>query len=95
MDQPVREDAHRPAGDGIDVAMPEPPPADSAVMRLARHPLARHPKAIVTPHLPPHMALASIAAQQALAAGRPVNIAMPQIGEPLLPESLLAGQALH
>ncbi|MFG1348903.1 D-2-hydroxyacid dehydrogenase [Xanthobacter autotrophicus] len=70
-------DAGQVAGAGIDVAMPEPPPADSAVMRLAHH-----PKAIVTPHV----AWASIEAQQALAdqlianieafaAGRPVNLA--------------------
>ncbi len=48
----------RVAGAGLDVAMPEPPPLDSPVMRLARH-----PRAIVTPHV----AWASLEAQQALA----------------------------
>ena len=44
-------------GAGIDVTLPEPPPADSPLMRLAEH-----PNAIVTPHV----AWASIEAQQAL-----------------------------
>lgn len=46
------------AGAGIDVTRPEPPPADSAIMRLARR-----PDVIVTPHV----AWASHEAQQTLA----------------------------
>ena len=45
------------SGAGIDVTLPEPPPVDSPLMRLAEH-----PNAIVTPHV----AWASIEAQQAL-----------------------------
>lgn len=64
------------AGAGFDVTLPEPPPADSPLMRIARR-----PNVIVTPHT----AWASSEAQQALAdqlianieafaAGRPVNL---------------------
>jgi glycerate dehydrogenase len=64
------------AGAGIDVTMPEPPPADSPIMRLARR-----PNVIVTPHV----AWASDQAQQTLAdqligniesfvAGKPTNL---------------------
>lgn len=64
------------SGAGIDVTSPEPPPADAAIMRLARR-----PNVIVTPHL----AWASDEAQQILAdqlidnieafvAGRPKNL---------------------
>jgi len=45
------------SGAGFDVTMPEPPPADSAIMRIARR-----PNVIVTPHV----AWASDEAQQAL-----------------------------
>ena len=45
------------AGAGIDVTRPEPPPADSAIMRLARR-----PNVLVTPHV----GWASFEAQQAL-----------------------------
>ena len=51
-------DAGLVAGAGIDVTRPEPPPADSAIMRLARR-----PEVIVTPHV----AWASVESQQALA----------------------------
>jgi glycerate dehydrogenase len=51
-------DAGLVAGAGIDVTRPEPPPADSAIMRLARR-----PDVIVTPHV----AWASVESQQALA----------------------------
>jgi len=51
-------DAGFVAGAGIDVTRPEPPPADSAIMRLAQR-----PDCIVTPHV----AWASREAQQALA----------------------------
>ncbi len=51
-------DAGLLAGAGIDVTRPEPPPADSAIMRLARR-----PDVIVTPHV----AWASHEAQQTLA----------------------------
>jgi glycerate dehydrogenase len=64
------------AGVGLDVTTPEPPPADSVIMRLARR-----PNVIVTPHV----AWASDEAQQALTdqlfenienfvAGRPSNL---------------------
>jgi glycerate dehydrogenase len=64
------------SGAGIDVTMPEPPPLDSALMRIARR-----PNVIVTPHV----AWASDEAQQTLvdqlfsnienfAAGRPSNL---------------------
>ena len=64
------------SGAGIDVTLPEPPPADGVLMRLARR-----PNVIVTPHI----AWASDEAQQALAdqligniesfvEGRPVNL---------------------
>lgn len=64
------------AGTGIDVTMPEPPPADSPLMRIAKR-----PNVIVTPHV----AWASDQAQQVLAdqlidnieafvAGRPQNL---------------------
>lgn len=64
---------------GIDVTTPEPPPADSAIMRLARR-----PNVIVTPHV----AWASDEAQQILAdqlidnieafvRGAPVNLVAP------------------
>ncbi len=51
-------DAGLVAGAGLDVTTPEPPPADSAIMRLARR-----PDVVVTPHV----AWASREAQQALA----------------------------
>jgi glycerate dehydrogenase len=51
-------DAGFVAGAGIDVTRPEPPPADSPIMRLARR-----PDCIVTPHV----AWASREAQQTLA----------------------------
>ena len=51
-------DAGLVAGAGIDVTRPEPPPADSAIMRLARR-----DNVIVTPHV----AWASLEAQQTLA----------------------------
>lgn len=51
-------DAGLVAGAGIDVTSPEPPPADSAIMRLARR-----PDVVVTPHV----AWASREAQQTLA----------------------------
>ena len=51
-------DAGLVAGAGIDVTRPEPPPADSAIMRLARR-----ANVIVTPHV----AWASLEAQQTLA----------------------------
>lgn len=64
------------SGAGIDVTLPEPPPADGPLMRIARR-----PNVIVTPHV----AWASEEAQQALAdqlidniesfvAGRPSNL---------------------
>jgi len=64
------------SGAGIDVTLPEPPPADGVLMRLARR-----PNVIVTPHI----AWASDEAQQALAnqlignienfvEGRPTNL---------------------
>lgn len=64
---------------GLDVTLPEPPAPDSAFMRLARR-----PNVICTPHV----AWASLEAQQALAdqlidniesfvAGRPVNVVAP------------------
>ena len=64
------------AGAGFDVTVPEPPPADSLIMRIARR-----PNVIVTPHI----AWASDEAQQTLAdqllsnienfvAGRPSNL---------------------
>ena len=64
------------AGAGFDVTMPEPPPADGPLMRIARR-----PNVIVTPHI----AWASDDAQQTLAdqlidnidnfvAGRPTNL---------------------
>ncbi len=64
------------AGAGFDVTMPEPPPADGPLMRIARR-----PNVIVTPHV----AWASDDAQQTLAdqlidnidnfvAGRPTNL---------------------
>ena len=66
------------SGAGIDVTLPEPPPADSAIMRLARR-----PNVILTPHV----AWASDEAQQTLAdqlidnienfvAGRPGNLVL-------------------
>ncbi|MDI9849363.1 D-2-hydroxyacid dehydrogenase [Rhodoblastus sp. 17X3] len=51
-------DAGLVAGAGIDVTRPEPPPADSAIMRLARR-----PNVLVTPHV----AWASLESQQTLA----------------------------
>ncbi|WP_294541937.1 D-2-hydroxyacid dehydrogenase [uncultured Rhodoblastus sp.] len=51
-------DAGLVSGAGIDVTRPEPPPADSAIMRLAQR-----PNVLVTPHV----AWASRAAQQTLA----------------------------
>ena len=51
-------DAGKVAGAGIDVTRPEPPPAESAIMRLARR-----ENVIVTPHV----AWASLEAQQTLA----------------------------
>jgi glycerate dehydrogenase len=51
-------DAGLVAGAGFDVTRPEPPPADSAIMRLARR-----PNVLVTPHV----GWASFGAQQALA----------------------------
>lgn len=51
-------DAGQVSGAGIDVTRPEPPPADSAIMRLAKR-----DDTIVTPHI----AWASIEAQQILA----------------------------
>jgi glycerate dehydrogenase len=51
-------DAGLVRGAGIDVTRPEPPPADSVIMRLAQR-----PDCIVTPHV----AWASREAQQALA----------------------------
>ena len=51
-------DAGLVAGAGIDVTRPEPPPADSAIMRLARR-----PNVLVTPHV----GWASLEAQQVLA----------------------------
>ncbi len=64
------------AGAGFDVTMPEPPPADSPIMRIARR-----PNVIITPHV----AWASDEAQQGLTnqlfdnienfvAGRPTNL---------------------
>jgi glycerate dehydrogenase len=64
------------SGAGIDVTLPEPPPADSVLMRIAKR-----PNVIVTPHV----AWASDEAQQALAdqlidnienfvGGRPTNL---------------------
>ena len=64
------------SGAGFDVTMPEPPPADSVIMRIARR-----PNVIITPHV----AWASDEAQQALVdqlfenienflAGRPSNL---------------------
>jgi glycerate dehydrogenase len=64
------------SGAGVDVTMPEPPPADGPLMRIAKR-----PNVIVTPHV----AWASDEAQQALAdqlidnienfvAGRPTNL---------------------
>ncbi len=64
------------SGAGIDVTMPEPPPADSVIMRIARR-----PNVILTPHV----AWASDEARQAVAdqlidvveafvAGRPFNV---------------------
>ena len=50
-------DAGLVAGAGIDVTRPEPPPADSAIMRLARR-----DDVIITPHV----AWASLEAQQTL-----------------------------
>jgi len=50
-------DAGLVAGAGIDVTRPEPPPADSAIMRLARR-----PNVLVTPHV----GWASLEAQQTL-----------------------------
>jgi glycerate dehydrogenase len=51
-------DAGLVAGAGLDVTRPEPPPADSAIMRLARR-----PNVLVTPHV----AWASLESQQTLA----------------------------
>ncbi|MDR3439767.1 D-2-hydroxyacid dehydrogenase [Telmatospirillum sp.] len=64
------------SGAGVDVTMPEPPPADSTIMRIAKR-----PNVIVTPHV----AWASDEAQQTLAdqlidnienfvAGQPTNL---------------------
>jgi glycerate dehydrogenase len=50
-------DAGLVAGAGIDVTRPEPPPADSAIMRLAQR-----PNVLVTPHV----AWASLESQQSL-----------------------------
>jgi glycerate dehydrogenase len=50
-------DAGHVAGAGIDVTRPEPPPADSAIMRLAQR-----PNVLVTPHV----GWASLEAQQTL-----------------------------
>lgn len=50
-------DAGHAAGAGIDVTRPEPPPADSAIMRLAQR-----PNVLVTPHV----GWASLEAQQTL-----------------------------
>ena len=69
-------DAGQVAGAGLDVVLPEPPPADSAFMRLARR-----PNVVCTPHI----AWASQEAQQTLAdqlidnvenfvAGKPSNV---------------------
>jgi len=66
------------AGAGIDVTMPEPPPADGPLMRIAKR-----PNVIVTPHI----AWASDEAQQAVAdqlidnvenfvAGKPSNLVL-------------------
>jgi glycerate dehydrogenase len=66
------------SGAGVDVTSPEPPPADSVLMRMARR-----PNVIVTPHI----AWASDEAQQSLAdqlidnienfvAGKPTNLVM-------------------
>jgi glycerate dehydrogenase len=66
------------SGAGIDVTLPEPPPADGPLMRIARR-----RNVIVTPHV----AWASVEAQQALAdqlvdnienfvAGRPTNLVL-------------------
>jgi glycerate dehydrogenase len=68
-------DAGLVAGAGIDVTRPEPPPADSAIMRLAQR-----PNVLVTPHV----AWASLAAQQTLA---------DQLGKVL--EAFVAGEKLN
>ena len=68
-------DAGFVAGAGIDVTRPEPPPADSAIMRLAQR-----PNVLVTPHV----AWASLAAQQRLA---------DQLGKVL--EAFVAGEKLN
>lgn len=68
-------DAGLVAGAGIDVTRPEPPPADSAIMRLAQR-----PNVLVTPHV----AWASLAAQQRLA---------DQLGHVL--ESFVAGERMN
>ena len=68
-------DAGLVAGAGIDVTFPEPPPAESPIMRLARR-----NDVIVTPHV----AWASLAAQQTLA---------DQLGKVL--EAFVAGERMN
>ncbi len=64
------------SGAGIDVTMPEPPPSDSVIMRIARR-----PNVILTPHVAwaSDEARQAVADQltdvlQAFAAGRPFNV---------------------
>jgi glycerate dehydrogenase len=68
-------DAGLVSGAGIDVTRPEPPPADSAIMRLALR-----PDVLVTPHV----AWASLEAQQTLA---------DQLGKVL--EAFVAGEKMN